>query len=232
MATAAIGFVPVMAIILVIIAYLVFRQIRDAKLLKTVTQPDRGTRAERKLVLKLLKNGIHPKAIFHDLYIHNGYGKFSQIDLVLATPFGILVFEVKDYSGWIFGNGKQRQWTQVLAYGKEKHSFYNPITQNRTHIDNLRKQLKQFQNIPFYSIIVFYGNSVFRDVSSIPDGTFLIKHYHVIEAINFIVSNNQRAKYSNKQEVSNILQQAVSNGANKGIQYQHIENIRDMLWER
>lgn len=232
MTTDTIGILTVIAIILGIIACFVFQHQRNVKLLKTVTQLDRGTRAERKLVLKLLKKGIHPKAIFHDLYIHNGNGKFSQIDLVVATPVGILVFEVKDYSGWIFGKGYQKQWTQVLAYGKEKYRFYNPVMQNRTHINNLQKQIRQFEDIPFFSIIVFYGNSVFRDVRGIPDGTLLIKPYHVVEAINFILNNNQRAGYTNKHEVSTTLQQAVANGANKDIQIQHIENIRDMLWKR
>ena len=215
-----------------IIAGFIFVDIRNTKLLKTVTHPGRGTRSERKLVLKLLKNGVHPKAIFHDLYIRNSNGTFSQIDLAIATPVGILVFEVKDYSGWIFGKGNQRQWTQVLAYGKEKHRFYNPVMQNRTHINNLQKQLRQFDNIPFYSIIVFYGSCVFRDVSFIPDGTFLIKPYQVIEAMNFITRSNQPAKYTNKSEVSNVLRQGVSNGANIEIRIRHSENIRNMLWRQ
>lgn len=225
------GVATLIVIILVIIVCAIFVNIRNTRLLKTVTQPDRGTRAERKLVLKLLKNGIHPKAIFHDLYIRNSNGTFSQIDLVVATPVGILVFEVKDYSGWIFGKGHQRQWTQVLAYGKEKHRFYNPIMQNRTHINNLQKQLRQFENIPFFSIIVFYGSSVFRDISFIPDNTFINKPYHVIDSINLIRNNSPKAGYTNKTEVSNVLQQGVSNGASREIRAQHIENVRNMFWK-
>ena len=232
MTTEAIGIIIFIVVVFAIIACFVFVEIRNAKLLRTVTQPDRGTRAERKLVLKLLKSGIHPKAIFHDLYIRNGNGTFSQIDLVVATPVGILVFEVKDYSGWIFGKGYQKQWTQVLAYGKGKYRFYNPIMQNRTHINNLQKQLRQFEDIPFFSIIVFYGNSVFKDISFIPDNTFINKPYHVIDSINLIRNNSPKARYTNKAEVSNVLQRGVSNGANREIRMQHIENVRDMLWKR
>lgn len=58
----------------------------------------------------------------------------SQIDVVVATNVGIIVFEVKDYSGWIYGNGNQQKWTQVLSHGREKYRFYNPILQNRSHI--------------------------------------------------------------------------------------------------
>lgn len=74
-------------------------------------------------VLNLLKGGINPKAIFHDLYIQKPNGEYTQVDVAVATKAGIIVFEVKDYSGWIFGNEHQRYWTQLLAYGKEKHRF-------------------------------------------------------------------------------------------------------------
>jgi len=36
------------------------------------------------------------------LYIRKHNGDFAQIDLVVATKVGIIVFEVKDYRGWIF----------------------------------------------------------------------------------------------------------------------------------
>ena len=49
------------------------------------------------MVLKILKSGIKSTAIFHDLYLYNGNGKYSQIDLVVATKVGIVVFEIKEY---------------------------------------------------------------------------------------------------------------------------------------
>ena len=82
-----------------------------------MTQLDRGTWSERDLILELLRAGFKPGALFHDLYIKKHNGQNTQIDLVLATNVGLIVFEVKDYTGWIFGNGGQNQWTQVLAYG-------------------------------------------------------------------------------------------------------------------
>lgn len=100
-----------------IVSYLSHR--RDMKLLCSVSSPTRGTRSERKLIIKMLKKGVHPKAIFHDLYLKRKSGSYSQIDLVVATPQGLVVIEVKDYSGWLFGSERQRYWTQILNYGKE-----------------------------------------------------------------------------------------------------------------
>jgi cytochrome c-type biogenesis protein CcmH/NrfF len=56
-------------IILLIGSISIFRKLHDKKLLETVTKSNRGTRTERELVLKLLKQGIPSQAIFHDLYI-------------------------------------------------------------------------------------------------------------------------------------------------------------------
>lgn len=43
----------------------------------------------------------------------------TQIDPVIVSKFGIFVIETKNYTGWIFANAKDRQWTQV-SY-KKKH---------------------------------------------------------------------------------------------------------------
>jgi hypothetical protein len=216
-------------IFLCLFFYAIYIKIRDRKLLETVTKLNRGTRTERDLVLKLLKNGIPAQAIFHDLYLKKANGEFSQIDLVVAAKSGIIVFEVKDYSGWIFGNGQHREWTQVLAYGQEKYRFYNPIMQNNRHITEIRKKLKQFENIPFYSVVLFYGDCVLKDISFVPDGTFLVKSARVFEVLDIIMSQNKLAPYTDKFEVVRVLKEAVHNGNIKAIQTQHIENIKDML---
>jgi hypothetical protein len=218
-----------LVIVLLLCFYVIFRKIRDKQLLETVTKSYRGTRTERELVLKLLKQGIPSQAIFHDLYIKKPDGEYSQIDLVVATKVGIIVFEVKDYSGWIFGNGQHREWTQVLAYGQEKYRFYNPIMQNNRHIGELRKKLKQFENIPFYSVVVFFGDCVLKDINFVPDGTFLVKSARVFEVLDIIMSKNKLAPYTDKFEVVKVLKEAMYNGDIKAIQTQHIENIKDKL---
>lgn len=111
-----------LGLFVIVIFLFLRRKHKDRTLLRTVTDLSRGTWSERDLVLKLLKHGIPPLILFHDLYVKKRSGRFAQIDLVLPTKVGIIVFEVKDYSGWIFGKGYQNYWTQVLAYGEEKIS--------------------------------------------------------------------------------------------------------------
>lgn len=216
--------------IFLLVGFLViFFKYKDNKLLKTVTNSSRGTKTERDLVLKLLKSGIPQQTIFHDLYVKRYYGNYSQIDLVVATKVGIIVFEVKNYKGWIFGTGYQKSWTQVLAFGKNKYRFYNPIMQNNKHIEDLKKQLNQFYHIPFYCVIVFYGDCVFKEVDFIPNGTFLVKSNRVLEVFNKIILDNEPANYSNKRDVVSVLKEAVKNGDNKEILDRHVKNVKDML---
>lgn len=212
-----------LALILILVIY---QNIQDQKLLKTVTKTHRGTRTERLMILKLLKSGIPHQTIFHDLYIKKPSSHYCQIDLVVATKVGIIVFEVKKYNGWIFGLANQTYWTQVLAYGRQKYRFYNPILQNKKHIQDLKEQLPQFQNVPFYSMIVFFGNCNFRNLDYVPNNTFLVKSSRAIKVVNEILEQNETAKYTNKREIVNLLYSASLNGENKDIRETHIKNIK------
>lgn len=224
----------VLIIIIAVVSLAIYKMWRNAiitkqnkELIQSVTSLSRGTASERHLILTLLKSGIHPQAIFHDLYITRNDGKFSQIDLVVATKVGIIVFEVKDFSGWIYGKGNQAKWTQVLAYGNEKYRFYNPIMQNNTHIKQLRQKLKE--NVPFYSVVVFYGDSELQDISFIPRDTYVTKWYRVVDVVNTIIQGNPLANYKNKHQVVEVLKDATNNGNMLETEIQHIENIKDML---
>ncbi|MBN1281630.1 MAG: NERD domain-containing protein [Alphaproteobacteria bacterium] len=205
-----------------------FESTRNRELMETVTSADRGTWAERDLVVELLKYGIPAPTIYHDLYVKRPRGDFSQIDLVVPTKVGILVFEIKDYSGWIFGRGNQNNWMQIMGYGRDKYRFYNPIMQNNRHILELQKQLCR-EKVPFYSIIVFYGNCELKDISMVPRRTYVTKAHRVCDVIYEIMENNEPANYTDKREVMRVLQDAVKNGENTDTENQHIENIRDML---
>ena len=193
--------------------------------IEEVTSLERGEPSERSLIAQIRDYGFPPEAIFHDLYVPTKGGNFSQIDLVLLTRAGLAVFEVKDYSGWLFGNGRQQQWTQVLNYGKEKHRFYNPILQNEQHIAHLKRYLQR--NIPFFSIIVFDGNCELKSINFVPPNTFVTKPHRVTELIHEISTTNPHIQYDN--DMLRLLTQAVSYGEDPLIRAKHVENIHDML---
>ena len=195
------------------IVYLVYLKRKERELIEQVTPITRGEWSERRVVLRLLKMGINPKAIFHDLYIQKPNGEYTQVDVAVATKAGIIVFEVKDYSGWIFGNEHQKYWTQLLAYGKEKHRFYNPVMQNSGHIQAIRQCLQQNPDTPIYSVIVFFGSSEFKDVTCNANKTFIIYPRSIQQVVSEILMQ-PNANFGNKYEIMNLFTKAVQNGNN------------------
>ena len=213
-----------------LIVYLFVKQKQQEannRAIQTVTSLSRGEDSERNLILFLLRYGISPNAIFHDAYFHYSYDHYAQTDIIVATKVGIIVFEVKDYSGWIFGDGNHKNWTQVLAYGAEKHKFYNPILQNKTHIEVVKNQLHQFQSIPFFSVIVFFGNCTLKSINNIPPNTYVIYASDIKRCLDIIINNNPIAPYTNKWDVVNALKAGVKNGENRDIIFKHRTDIHN-----
>ena len=214
-----------------IIYYIIksYQRKRDRELISSVTSLNRGTNSELLLILQLLKKGFPSVTIYHDLIIKKDNNGFSQIDLVLVTSEGIIVFEIKDFSGWIYGSGNNTNWTKVLSYGRKKYKFYNPIKQNNNHISELRKTLKQFEKIPFFSLIVFFGDCELKEINYVPKRTYLVKGHRVFEVLDLIKNENEPTEYTNKREVVDKLKELVSLGENVEYHKQHIENIKDMV---
>lgn len=206
----------ILVVVLIVASVLIWKRYKDTQLLETVTYRDCGECSERKVVLKLLKMGIDHRAIFHNCYIRKASGTYTQVDLVVATSQGLLAFEIKDYSGWLFGDFRQKYWTQVLAYGKEKHRFYNPIMQNNGHIKAIRENLPNNPNIPIYSIIVFFGSCTLKNITIGSDNDFLIYPNEISSTVQDILSR-PKTNFGDKYEIMNMLTQAVANGANPGI---------------
>lgn len=220
------AFLIFLFLLIVVAVYILRQNAHQRSLIKSVTGLHRGTPSERELVLELLEKSYHPAAIFHDLYIQKNNGNYFQIDLILATPQGLIVFEVKDYTGWLFGNGRSTYWTQVLAFGTEKYRFYNPIFQNRRHIEELRKISPQFSKIPMFSVIVFYGDNEFKTMENLPDDIYLIQPSQLLQTIQDITFNNPNANYTNKNEIASVLKLAHVNGNDPFIVNTHLEFVK------
>ena len=83
----------------------------------------------------------------------------TQIDHIIVSKYGIFVIETKNMKGWIFGNPRQKTWTQKIY--KHTNTFQNPLHQNYKHV----KTLESFLGIPenkIHSVIVFAGDSTFK----------------------------------------------------------------------
>lgn len=109
---------------------------------------DKGSFGEGLIFFELEKIPQYGK-IMTNLYLPTENGT-TEIDVVYLAESGIYVLESKNYSGWIFGNARSKNWKSVIY--RKKYSFYNPIWQNNKHVKYLKQVLGDVQT---KSVIVF-----------------------------------------------------------------------------
>lgn len=122
--------------------------------------------------LKLVKLFGRDGRVLRNVYVPKDNGETSEIDVLFITQKGVFVIESKNYSGWVFGNEADRNWTVSLPNG-QKNRFYNPIKQNRGHIKWLSRYLAD--NTPLFSIVVFSERCELKKVMLESDDVSVIK---------------------------------------------------------
>ena len=162
-----------------------------------------------------------------NLYIPSRDNKTTELDLVMITKKGIIVFESKNFSGWIFGDINSKMWMQTLPNGRGKSSksqFYNPIFQNKGHINNLRKLLDD--NIPIFSIIVFSERCTLKKVPENSKELMVINRYDVAKTIKKIYEFNPDVLEQN--QVGQIYTKLYKyTQTDETIKKEHIQNIKN-----
>ena len=132
--------------------------------------------------------------LIDDVTIPGENDKTSQIDHLLITKYGVYVVETKNYAGRIYGSDKQREWTQVLAYGNAKNKLYNPVMQNGTHIYRL-KDICDI-GIKLYSIVVFVKANISYVES---DSVYSLGELkHIVNTDNELVDDSKVETYYQK----------------------------------
>ena len=125
-----------------------------------------------------------------NIYLQKDDGTYTEIDHVLIHKAGLFVIEAKNYSGWIFGDEKNAQWTQTFATGR-KVKFFNPIKQNNIHIKALKNHLGEHANIPIYSLVVFGEKCELKDIVVSSNNVKVIPLSELDKTIEDIVKYNE-----------------------------------------
>lgn len=89
----------------------------------------------------LLKDGIILRNIY--LPLPGRYDETTEIDILLLHERGVFCFEVKNYTGMVYGDSQRANW-RVYPYGSRKgeskyYTFFNPVLQNAVHVSALSK---------------------------------------------------------------------------------------------
>ena len=163
-----------------------------------------------------------------DLYIPKPDGGYAQIDVLMIHETGIYVIECKNYTGWIFGSENNLYWYQTLYSGKSgvhKESFYNPILQNKSHINALSDYLN-FQKEYINSCIVFGREAVLKAVPE--DGQYcFIEKYQRFEGklMNRICSSPRRLSVNEITRIYSVLLPCTN--VPEEVKKKHKQNIRE-----
>lgn len=176
------------------------------------------TAKELKLVQLLGRDG----KILRNVYIPKDNGETSEIDVLFITQKGIFVFESKNYSGWLFGDEKQYKWTMMLP-NKEKHTFYNPIKQNQTHIKWLSNYIGD--EIPLFSIIVFSERCELKKVTVTNPDIKVIKRDLTYATVRNIWNKNED-KLSDEDVENLYLKLQKLTRISREEKVEHIQNIK------
>lgn len=114
--------------------------------------------------------------MLHNVYVPKSQSEYTEIDVLYITKKGIIVFESKNYQGWIFGDGESKYWTCTIPSGK-KYQFYNPILQNKGHIKHLSKLVPE--NTPLFSVIAYSENCEIKKMSKVPNDTYMVRYSNI-----------------------------------------------------
>jgi len=134
---------------------------------------DKGNYGEF-LTFRILEKLKENNKLLTNVYIPKADGTTTEIDLLMINKSGVYVFESKNYSGWIFGDEKSKNWTTSLKGGK-KIQFLSPVIQNNGHINALRKLLGETGRNIFYSFIVFSERCELKKVTVTASDIFVMK---------------------------------------------------------
>ena len=186
---------------------------------KTFT--NKGTKGEYLLYRELLKL-FEKKNIFINVYLDNVNTSLTEIDLLALSKDGVYVFEMKNYSGYIYGTDTDKEWTQVLNK-RTKNKFYNPLRQNYAHTKAVESflELEEKQIVP---MIVFSNKSKLSKINNKVNTSLIVSLRDLKKQVKQIRKNKEKV-FSDEQlnyYVSKIEQRILVENSSKE---QHVEEV-------
>lgn len=140
----------------------------------------------------------------------------TQIDHVIVSRYGVFVVETKNMGGWIFGDEKNPQWTQVLF--DKKFPFQNPLHQNYRHTKALADFLGVDHN-KFFSIVKFWGECQFK--TAMPANVMKSGYTTYIKSKTVVIFSEQQV-----QDMVSAIKQGML-PKNRTTQRQHIASLKE-----
>lgn len=165
--------------------------------------------------------------VLTNIYLDSINTETTEIDVLSISNKGIYVYEMKNYSGFIYGSETDKQWTQVLNKWT-KNKFYNPLRQNYAHTKAIEKFLDVCEQ-QIFPIVVFSNRSKLSKISITKDQNV----FQYRDAIRFV---KNKEKYhlnqiTDKQKETYLVKLLSRTKMSDEFKEKHIEEIK-MLREK
>ena len=182
---------------------------------------DEGKSGEQ-IVYRTLIDQIHvpENQILRNVYVPTTGGKTSEIDLLVVSKKGLLVFECKNYAGNVYGDAQRNKWIQYL--GKKKSFFYNPFMQNRSHVKHLKKYLETYGDIPMIPMVAAITRGNWKVKNYGPEDYLLGHNSHLKEILTKTPDSELMAQHF--KEIMAKLQPL--SRPDETVRQEHIEQIK------
>lgn len=111
------------------------------------------------------------KAISHDqlndIFLPDGLGGYIHIDALLLSNRGLIVVDIKNIAGTLFGADKMDEW--VVMEGNRRHGFRNPLPALHDRVATVRQHAR---NVHVEGYLVFTDEG--RFTKGIPTETVML----------------------------------------------------------
>lgn len=154
--------------------------------------------AEQRRVAKLIKN-LHADFLKNASF-PDGMDGYVYVDYLVLTPSGILVVDLQDYAGFIFGAANIDQWTQMVR--RRGYKFENPLHQNAWRVQAVQALV---DDAPVLGRVLF--SSVSQFPKGIPDG---VSHVSTIAADLAPLFDNKSVSDSLRQSWDKLVAHSVT----------------------
>ncbi|NNG13986.1 MAG: NERD domain-containing protein [Gammaproteobacteria bacterium] len=123
------------------------------------------TRQVNKLIRDLSRSELHqvlvPDAVDGEVWL----------DYLLLTDGGLLVLDIRDYTGNLFGGESINEWTQLI--GVKSYKFNNPLLELPARIQAVQALVG---DIPVTGQVVFTHRGQFQ--KGVPEGVCMVDEVH------------------------------------------------------
>jgi len=189
--------------------------------LKTIF--DKGNYGEFILYRKVVRL-FGEKSVLTNIYLDNRNTDTTEIDVLAISSKGIYVFEMKNYSGYIYGSEKDKNWTQVLTKWN-KYKFYNPLKQNYAHT----KAVENYLGVSDKEIIPLI---VFSDRSKLSKINVGVEQnvFQYNSAMKFIKKYEKKSSkiITSEQQKTFLIQLLEKCNMSEEVKLKHIEDVKEL----